>query len=228
MRVAITGSNRGIGLELVKQCLERGDMVFAGAREPAEARALQALKATHAGELVIGACDVADEASVRSWAEGIPAPLDALINNAGVYTRASGLAETDLDEALKVYDINALGPLRVTRALLPQLRSGKGKRILHVTSGMGSIEDNSSGGSYGYRMSKAALNMASKSLSVELKGEGIASAVINPGWVRTDMGGPSAPTEVETSARGILKQLDGLDLDSSGEFLDYAGKRWPW
>jgi len=118
--------------------------------------------------------------------------------------------------------------LRVTGALLPQLRQGKGKKVLHVTSGMGSISDNTSGGAYGYRMSKAALNMGSRSMAADLKSDRISVAVINPGWVKTDMGGSGAPIDVTTSAAGILAQLDTLSPENSGEFLDYAGKSWPW
>ena len=154
--------------------------------------------------------------------------VDVLLNNAGVMGAMTSLEDLDTDDALKTYSINALGPLRVTGALLPQLRQGKGKKVLHVTSGMGSIGDNTSGGAYGYRMSKAALNMGSRSMAADLKSDGIRVAVINPGWVKTDMGGSGAPIDVTTSATGILAQLDALSSETSGELLDYAGKRWPW
>ncbi len=154
--------------------------------------------------------------------------VDVLLNNAGVMGAMTSLEELDTDDARKTHSINALGPLRVTGALLPQLRQGKGKKVLHVTSGMGSIGDNTSGGAYGYRMSKAALNMGSRSMAADLKSDGIRVAVINPGWVKTDMGGSGAPIDVTTSATGILAQLDALSLETSGELLDYAGKRWPW
>jgi NAD(P)-dependent dehydrogenase (short-subunit alcohol dehydrogenase family) len=226
MRIVITGANRGIGLELVRQCLGRGDSVIATARTPHDATALKALAGS--GDLTVLACDVGDDASVRAFAAQVTGAVDALINNAGVMGAMTSLADLDTADALKTYSINALGPLRVTGALLPQLRRGKVKKVLHVTSGMGSIGDNGSGGAYGYRMSKAGLNMGSRSMATDLRSDGISVAVINPGWVKTDMGGSGAPIDVTTSATGILQQLDALSPKNSGEFLDYAGKSWPW
>jgi NAD(P)-dependent dehydrogenase (short-subunit alcohol dehydrogenase family) len=111
---------------------------------------------------------------------------------------------------------------------LPHLRRGSGKKLVHVTSGMGSIGDNASGGFYAYRMSKAALNMMSRCLAADLRGEGIVSVVINPGWVQTDMGGSSAPTTVQDSVAGILREVDRATLADSGEFLNWKGNRYPW
>ncbi len=227
MRIVITGANRGIGIELVRQCLARGDSVIATARNPRDAGELQSLAAS-SRELTVLACDVSDDASVRAFAAEVTGAVDVLINNAGVMGAMTSLENLDTDDALKTYSINALGPLRVTGALLPQLRQGKVKKVLHVTSGMGSIADNTSGGAYGYRMSKAGLNMGSRSMAADLKSDGISVAVINPGWVKTDMGGGGAEIDVTTSAAGILAQLDTLSSENSGEFLDYAGKRWPW
>ena len=113
-------------------------------------------------------------------------------------------------------------------ALLPHGRRGRGKKIVHITSGMGSIGDNGSGGAYAYRMSKVALNMMSKSLAVDLRGEGIISVVINPGWVQTDMGGPRATITVEESVKNILTRIDETTLEHSGEFLNWKGNRYPW
>ncbi len=225
--MVITGANRGIGLELARQSLQRGDSVTALVREPDKATELQALRERHPA-LTVLACDVSDDASVRRAAGQVPSPVDALINNAGVMGHYASLEQMDLDDALRTFSINALGPLRLTRALLPKLKESKVKKVLHITSGMGSIDDNRSGGAYAYRMSKAALNMAARSMAVDLKSHGVLVAVINPGWVKTDMGGPNAPTPVVESATGILKELDGLTADRSGEFLDYAGKHWKW
>ena len=227
MRIVITGANRGIGLELVRQCLGRGDSVIATARDPRGASELQSL-AGSSPELTVLACDVGDDESVRAFAANVTGAIDALINNAGVMGAMTSLEDLDSGDALKTYSINALGPLRITGALLPQLRQGKGKKVLHVTSGMGSIGDNTSGGAYGYRMSKAGLNMGSRSMAADLRSDGISVAVINPGWVKTDMGGSGAPIDVTTSAAGILAQLDALSSKNSGEFLDHAGKRWQW
>ena len=229
MRVVVTGANRGIGLELVKQLIARGDDVEAAVRRPEAAQALHKIT-TGRATLRVHACDVADGDSVQELARSLgELPVDALINNAGVWGgEHQRVHDLDFDEAMRTYATNALGPLRVTLALLPHLRRGTGKRVLHLTSGMASIADNTSGGSYGYRMAKAALNMAARNLAIDLRGEKIASAVINPGWVQTDMGGSRAPTPVHDSARGIIAQLDALTLERSGEFLDWKGGTYPW
>lgn len=181
MRTLVTGANRGIGLELVRQLRERGDDVEACAQSPKNAHELQKL----AGDRVrIHALDVTDTDSVR-WLAG-------------------ALGDVALD------------------------RRGRVKKFVHLTSGMGSISDNTSGGSYAYRMSKAALNMMSRSLARDLAGEGIASYVINPGWVQTDMGGSGAPTPVADSVRGILREVDKATLADSGEFLNWKGNRYAW
>jgi NAD(P)-dependent dehydrogenase (short-subunit alcohol dehydrogenase family) len=227
MDIVITGANRGIGLELTRQCLSRGDTVTATARNLEQAKDLQALKEKHR-TLTVLACDVADDASVKTFARQVAGPIDTLINNAGVMGDRGSFEQFDLEAALATYSVNALGPLRVTRALLPQLRKGSTKKVLNVTSGMASIAENGSGGAYGYRMSKAALNMGTRSLAIDLAKEGFAIAVISPGWVKTDMGGQGASTDVDVSARGILAQLARLGPKTNGEFLDFADKRWAW
>jgi NAD(P)-dependent dehydrogenase (short-subunit alcohol dehydrogenase family) len=226
MHVVVTGANRGIGLELVRQLLARGDRVEAAVRNPDTADELRRL-----GDGVrIHRVDVTSDAQVAALAAALAdAAIDLVINCAGVNGgERQHLADFDFADAMRTYDINALGALRVTRALLPHVRRGAAKKLLHVTSGMGSITDNTSGGYYAYRMSKAALDMMSRSLSVDLRREGIASYVINPGWVKTDMGGAGAPTPVDVSVRGILRELDAATLADSGEFLDYKGGRYPW
>jgi NAD(P)-dependent dehydrogenase (short-subunit alcohol dehydrogenase family) len=231
MRTVVTGANRGIGLALVRQLRDRGDEVLACARRPAEARELAQL----AGDRVrIHPLDVTDPASVRALAAALgDAAIDIVFNVAGVYggttqslgQMAEGLA---LGDVATTYDVNAMGPLRVSIALLPHVRRGAAKKLVHVTSNMGSIADNTSGGFYAYRMSKAALNMMSRSLAVDLRGEGITSVVINPGWVQTDMGGPNAPTPVADSVRAILGEVDRATLADSGEFLNWRGNRYAW
>jgi len=228
MQIIVTGANRGIGLELVRQYLERGDAVVAACRAPQEATALQQLTTTSPNTLRILACDVGDDASVAAFAVSLQGlGVDLLLNNAGIGDWA-GLAELSMETALRVYSINALGPLRVTRALLPNLRSGQGRRVVHVSSGMGSIGDNSSGGAYAYRMSKAALNMASKCLALDLADEKIISAVINPGWVQTDMGGAGASITATESVAAMIARFDTLTLAHSGAFLDWRGAEYPW
>ena len=231
MRTVVTGANRGIGLELVRQLRDRGDTVEACARRPAEAPALAAL----AGDRVrLHAVDVTDPASVAALAAALgDAAIDLVFNVAGVYGGPTqSIAQMSEDLALgdvaTTYDINALGPLRVVLALLPHVRRGAAKKLVHLTSGMGSIGDNTSGGFYAYRMSKAALNMMSRSLAIDLRREGITSVVINPGWVQTDMGGPGATTPVADSVRAILGEVDRATLADSGEFLNWRGNRLVW
>jgi NAD(P)-dependent dehydrogenase (short-subunit alcohol dehydrogenase family) len=224
MRFVITGANRGIGLELARQIAARGDFVEAGVREPEAAEELGALAARAAARVRVHTCDVASDTSVRAFAAAVgDVAVDVLINNAGVKGKRQPLAELDFEDAIRTIDTNALGAVRVTRALLPNLFRGEGKRVAHISSGLGSIADNTTGDAYAYRMSKAALNMASRSMAVDLRGEGIISVVLNPGWVKTDMGGPSAPTEVDESVRRMLGIIDGLTLEQSGSFIDYRG-----
>jgi NAD(P)-dependent dehydrogenase (short-subunit alcohol dehydrogenase family) len=228
MRVVVTAANRGIGLELARQLARRGDVVEAGVRDPARASKLGALIGVRVHPL-----DVGDAASVTAFANAVSgAPIDAVFNVAGIMANASGLPQLAEDlslvEAARVFDVNALGALRVSIALLPALRKGGEKKLVHITSGMGSLEDNKSGGAYAYRMSKVALNMMSRSLAVDLHADGITSVVINPGWVQTDMGGASAPTPVAESVAGILREVDRATLADSGAFLSWKGNRYPW
>jgi NAD(P)-dependent dehydrogenase (short-subunit alcohol dehydrogenase family) len=228
MRAVVTGANRGIGLELARQLKARGQDVHACAREPEKATELRALGVR------VHQLDVRDANSVRALAASLgDAPVDLLFNVAGVQggpkQNLRAMAEDlELRDVIDTFDVNAVGALRVAVALLPNIRRGTAKKIVHVTSRMGSIADNGSGGSYAYRMSKAALNMASKSLAVDLKGEGIISFVINPGWVQTDMGGKNAPVPVSDSVAAILRETDKASIAESGEFLNWKGNRYPW
>jgi NAD(P)-dependent dehydrogenase (short-subunit alcohol dehydrogenase family) len=222
MRIVVTGASRGIGKELVTQLVARGDEVIAGMRTPRPIEGARVLP-----------LDVSNADSVGAFAGSIEGALDLVINNAGTWggngqsiaQMANALA---LRDVIDTYEVNAAGALRVSVALLPHVRRGTGKKLVHVTSGMGSIADNTSGGFYAYRMAKAALNMMSRCLAVDLKPEGIISFVINPGWVQTDMGGKSAPVPVNESVRQILARVDAATADDSGEFLNYKGGRYPW
>lgn len=218
--VLVTGSNRGIGLELCRQLRERGERVLAVCRAPsAELEAL--------GVPVVSGVDVTSEAAVADLVERLGGePLDGLILNAGLL-EATSLEELDLDSLRRQFEVNALAPLRLVRALLAQL--GAGSKVALITSRMGSIDDNSSGGSYGYRMSKTALNMAGKSLAIDLNPRGIAVAILHPGLVRTRMVGfnPQA-TEPEVAVRGLLARMDGLTLENSGTFWHANGEVLPW
>lgn len=232
MQVVITGANRGIGLELARQCLARGEQVYAGVREPGRATQLAALVEPSGGRLRIECCDVASAESVRAFAAACGGPVDLLINNAGMRSRADDLEGLDLEAAARVFQVNALGALRVTMAMLPLLhravRATKMAKIVNVSSNLASIADNTAGGSYGYRMAKAALNMATRSLAQDLRPEGVVAVALSPGWVQTDMGGPEAPLAVDLSVSGMLAVIDRLTLADSGEFLDHRGERVPW
>ena len=230
MRVVVTGANRGIGLELTRQLLARSDEVEALTRDPDRARELHALLPSHGASLKVLACDVASDSSVRTYARTRPrVPVDLLINNAGVYGTSVGLEKQDPAELLQVFDVNAAGAFRMTRALFTPLRQGQGRKIAHITSSMGSISENTSGGYYAYRMSKAALNMFSVTLAEEIRKHGLISVVLNPGWAQTDMGGPGAPVPVRDSAAGLLRIIDRLTLADSGKFFDYRdGDEIPW
>lgn len=223
--VIVTGAGRGIGLELTRQLLARGDRVTATARDP-NVESLAELKRQHGEHLRVLALDVSDAGSIEAFAKALDGEaVDVLINNAAISGNQGALNSLAMDDALKVYATNAVGQVLLTRALRGNLRKGTDARVAHITSGMGSISENTSGGWYAYRMSKAALNMASKCLALEFEREGILSAVINPGWVKTDMGGSGAPTEVNESAEGILRVIDSLTAPRSGAFLDYRGER---
>jgi NAD(P)-dependent dehydrogenase (short-subunit alcohol dehydrogenase family) len=226
MRVVVTGANRGIGLELTRQLLARGETVVAAVRDPGRADALHALASP---ALRVQRLDVGDGTSVAAFAQELDGPVDLVINNAGVMGGPrQSIGDFDFADAARTYDVDALGPLRVCAALLPHVRRGKAKKLAHITSGFGSIGDNRMGGQYAYRMAKAALNMASRCLAVELRREGIISVVVNPGWVQTDMGGAGATTAVADSVRGVLRVIDGATLADSGEFLDWKGGRLIW
>ncbi|MEM0982505.1 MAG: SDR family oxidoreductase [Planctomycetota bacterium] len=222
----ITGANRGIGLALAKHLAARGDTVIATAREQGKATELAEV-ASRVEEL-----DVTDPASVSAFAERVTEPIDVLINNAGFYpNRGEPLDQIDTEAILRAFDVNAVGPVRVTRALLPRLRAGGHKKLVHITSVMGSlrsVDDANQKRSIAYRASKAALNMAALLLSNELEPEGIISAMLHPGWVQTDMGGGKAPLTTEQSAAGLVKVIDGLKPRDNGCFRDYQGKKIPW
>ncbi|HWB74244.1 MAG TPA: SDR family oxidoreductase [Nannocystaceae bacterium] len=221
--VLVTGANRGIGLEIVRQLVARGDQVIAVVRSSTDELA-------KTGARIIDGIDVGDDASVAKLGERVgDVQLDVVINNAGILMTDS-LSALDLDGVRKQLEVNALGPLRVTAALLGKLRDGG--KIALVTSRMGSIADNGSGGAYGYRMSKAALNMAGVSLARDIASRKIAVVILHPGMVATDMtarfGNQSAMVRPEDAARGLVARIDELTLDKSGSFLHANGEALPW
>lgn len=229
MRYVITGASRGIGLEFVQQLLQRGDTVDAGVRAPEQARRLEPFQREAGNRLRIHALDVTDETSVRTFAADIcSAPVDVLISNAGVSGQWAALQELDFGDMARTFAVNTLGPLRITAALLPALRQGMVRKVAYVSSRMGSFTANTDGGAYAYRMSKVALNMGVRSMSLDLRPEGFSCVMLHPGWVRTDMGGVNAPIAPVDSVRGMLRVIDGLTPEQSGRFFDYEGAELPW
>ncbi|MBS7805156.1 SDR family oxidoreductase [Rhizobiales bacterium TNE-4] len=228
-RLLISGANRGIGLELVRARLAQGDHVIACARLPEEADALQALKHTASDRLVILPLDVADAPSVFDLGASLgDRPIDVLVNNAGIIgPQAQATLDMDFDGWAHTLAINTLGPLRVTQALLPNLRHGEKPRILIVSSQMGSMASHASD-RLAYRSSKAAVNKVAQALATDLKPMGIAVAAIHPGWVRTRMGGQGAPLDPAESAAGISVLIDRLDLSRTGQFLNVDGAPLAW
>ena len=221
--VLITGANRGLGLEFARQYKEAGWQVIGTARKPGEAEELGAL-----GVQVVQ-LDVADQGSVdRMAAELMDQPIDLLINNAGIFPRVGKIEEIDFDDYKRTLSVNTIGPVRVTRALLPNLRAGNLRTIAGLSSNLGSIAENERGNFYGYRESKAALNMFTKTLAAELGPEGFICVVLTPGWVQTDMGGPSAPLQPSDSIAGMKAVLDKLTPADNGTFWSYDGSQMPW
>ena len=227
----ITGANRGIGLEFCNQYAAAGDRVLACCREPGKADALNKLAARHPGLIELHALDVTDHAQIEQLASTLAdEAIDLLINNAGVYPAADkrGFGHTDYAEWMAAFNINAMAPLKMAEAFVRQIARSQLKLIVTLTSKMGSMEDNTSGGSYLYRSSKAAANMVVKSLAVDLKEKGITSVAFNPGWVKTDMGGPNAMIPVEQSVTDMRKVIAGLTLADTGKFIDRDGRAIPW
>ena len=217
-KILITGANRGIGLELCRQLLARGDEVIAVCRRVSDE--LMALKLR-----VIEGIDVSSDESIRGLQNetGLES-LDWLINNAGILS-VENLDNLDFAAMERQFRVNALGPLRVTAALLPKL--GAGAKIGIITSRMGSVEDNTSGGYYGYRMSKAAVNMAGVNLARDLQQSGIAVVLLHPGMVATEMTGGRGISP-QQSVRGLIQRMDALNMAQTGSFRHAEGEQLPW
>lgn len=216
----ITGANRGIGYEYCKQLTERGDEAIALCRTPSP-------ELLELGIRVEPNVDITSDDSVADIANRLKdTSIDGLINNAGILERVT-LDDLDFDRIRQQFEVNALGPLRLTSALLPLMNSGS--KLVLMTSRMGSIDDNTSGSSYGYRMSKVALSMAGKSLSHDLRDRNIAVAILHPGLVQTRMTGfTSYGISPEESVNGLLDRIDQLTLDTTGTFWHANGEILPW
>ncbi len=226
--ILVTGAGRGIGLELVKQALGKGDHVIAGLRH-VDKFPLDQIEAGARDRLTLVAIDVVDAASIaRAKAEIGVQPIDVLINNAGIIgpSRQSTL-DMDFDGFSDTLNVNTLGPLRVTQAFLPNLQAAKSAKVVTISSGMGLMSQSSSD-RIAYRTSKAAVNKVTQGLATDLKPKGIAVIAMHPGWVRTDMGGSSADISAQESAAGILSVIAGLDMSKTGKFINYDGATRGW
>lgn len=228
--VLVTGASRGIGLEFARQYALDGWRVYACCRNPARALRLKDLAAESRGRVRILELDMRDVDRILAVAKELQGEaIDVLINNAGLYgPRHEPFGSISLDTWLDVLRVNTIAPLKMAEAFVEHVGSSRKRIIASVTSLMGSIEDNISGGYYAYRTSKTALNMVNKSLSVDLRPRGITCVVLNPGWVRTDMGGSSAPTSVEESVSGMRSVIGRLEAGDSGGFFHFDGEPLPW
>lgn len=228
--VLITGANRGLGLEFCRQCAEQGWQVIACSRNPDDAFDLNNLVARHPN-IRLEALDVSAFWQIDALAEKLAGlPIDVLINNAGVYpdNASNGFGRTDYQAWTDALLINAQAPVRMAEAFLPHLKKGDKKLLVALSSLMGSMADNSSGGSIFYRSSKAALNAAMKTLAIDLKGQSVGVLIFHPGWVKTDMGGPNGLINADESVSGMCALIENFSLDQSGRFVKYDGATMPW
>jgi len=230
LNVFLTGANRGIGLKFCEKLLEKENQVFATTRSIENSYELKKLHLKHEGRLHLLELDCADSQSILGLSSKIKhlSHLDLLINNAGVFSESNRapLREYSKNDFLESFQVNTFAPLEITTALLPKLILSKNPKVVHITSLMGSITDNTSGGFYAYRMSKAALNMFHKSFSIDYPN--ILSLVLHPGWVQTDMGGKDAHITTEVSVNGLLSVIESTSLKESGSFYNYNGQKLPW
>jgi NAD(P)-dependent dehydrogenase (short-subunit alcohol dehydrogenase family) len=233
--VLVTGASRGIGLEFVRQYAAQGWSVLASCRDPAAARALQAIGSEQRA-VRVHALDVSDVAAIDGLAKSLRGqPIDVLINNAGLYGPRAGVdhdpgqlfGHMDYAKWRQLFAVNAIAPFRMAEAFVEHVAASDQKKIIALTSRMSSIAE-TSGSFHAYRTTKAALNMAMASLARDLAPRGIRIGLFSPGWVRTDMGGSHAPLSVEESVRGLCQRIAELDDTNSGSFRDFDGKPLPW
>ena len=227
--VFITGANRGLGLEFSRQYLAAGNRVIATARNPEDSEGLQALKKESGEHLSLYPLDVTDANSRAAVSDAVgDRVIHLLINNAGYYGANNPLGKLDEADWSKVFHVNCIGPVKMVALLRSNLGNAGSATVAMLSSKMGSMGDNTSGGSYVYRSSKAALNAATKSLAIDLAEEQIKVVALHPGWVLTDMGGPNALIDVAISVNGMRKVIEGLQTKQSGDFIAYDGTLVPW
>jgi NAD(P)-dependent dehydrogenase (short-subunit alcohol dehydrogenase family) len=226
--IMITSANRGLGLEFARQYAADGWRIFAACRNPDTADDLHKLAPTH--PVTVVPMDVTDLSSVLHAAAGLnDEPIDVLVNSAGIIGKpGQRTGNIDYESWQQVLNVNTLGPLRVTEAFVEHIARSERKLAVTITSGLGSLADNTSGGSIPYRSSKAAVNMAMRSAAIDLAPRGIACVLVNPGWVKTDMGGPGAPLKPSESVAALKSLIATFGLAHSGRFFHYDGREYPW
>jgi NAD(P)-dependent dehydrogenase (short-subunit alcohol dehydrogenase family) len=236
--VLITGASRGLGLELARQYVEAGWRVIACARSPAKAADLGARAAASNGRMTVHPLDVTDHGQIEALARELDGlPIDVLVNSAGVMGRESfadkGMSiqrfgQTDYDDWMHTLRVNAFGPMKLAEAFVENVAASEQKKLVTLTSMVGSMGQNTFGGLYAYRSSKAAANCIMKSMAIDLQRRGIIALPMHPGWVRTEIGGPRGELDVATSAAGMRKVIEGLTPAQAGRFLQWDGRELPW
>ena len=227
--VVITGANRGLGLGFVKNYLGKNVDVVSTTRDLKSSKELLALKEKFPNNLEIFELDLLKESAGETLANFLgERPIDILINNAGVGSTNQYFEAVSPKPWLEVLKVNLIAPLMITQSIINNVKKGSDKKIYFLSSQLGSIGDNASGGMYIYRSSKTGLNQVVKSLSVDLKPQGITVVSLHPGWVKTDMGGPNAPVSIDESIEGMMQVIDSTDIRDTGRFLNYDGKELPW
>ncbi len=230
-RILITGANRGLGLEFVRQYLQHGAQVIAACRHPGKALKLTELAAAHPGRLHVLPLDLTDERSIAELAReaiALTGAIDLLINNAGMLVSGEKFGALEAKTFKDTFAANAVGPLLLTQALTECLANGTKTKVINVSSGLGSIARTIEFGTPSYNMSKAALNMATRLLAMALAERGVTVVAVSPGWVKTDMGGAGATLTAEQSVASLISIIAKLRPADNGRFLSYDGKELPW
>ena len=227
--VLITGANRGLGFGFVKSFLAKNINVICTTRNISGSKELLECKKNYPDNLEILELDLLEKKSENILSDLLSdKPIDIFINNAGVGNSNQRFGVVSSKPWLDVLKVNLIAPLTLTQSIIENIKKGSEKKIYFLSSQLGSIGDNTSGGMYIYRSSKTALNQVVKSLSVDLKPMGITVISLHPGWVKTDMGGPNAPVQIDESIKGMMQVIDKTDIRDTGRFLNYDGKELPW
>jgi NAD(P)-dependent dehydrogenase (short-subunit alcohol dehydrogenase family) len=234
----ITGASRGLGLEMTRQYGAEGWRVLACARTPDKSADLRAIAAASSGRITVHALDVADHGQIDALAAALQGqPIDVLVNSAGVMGRESfaekGMAiqrfgQSDYDDWMDTLRVNLFGPMKMAEAFVENVAASEQKKLVTLTSIVGSIGQNTFGGLYAYRSSKAAANSIMKGMALDLKRRGIIALPMHPGWVRTDIGGPRAELDAPAAVASLRKVIAGLTSANSGHFLQWDGRELPW